>query len=294
MKTKKAALLIASIMATNSLAFAAGTSSIETLKTNTKPSTAELLKLLDKADRTTAEDLVMTYNQVQKLAESLRAIQNNNESDVILNYANKFQVVLVGASAIALNSHIKNAEKTKIALHIAAASALLNTVIRHYSDIQNLKPSELGVFINRFTHEMTDTKALTPEMVEMANSLNKISNDLLTQKSQIDSIVSKLGGGSDLATGALLVLSIAHYINPKLAKEGEAIVKTMSQKMASGGAVLAKDSKVVGTAGGAAGLPDLIGITLGLDSQKSQEMISNTLNNLDIAARKLQAQMNTK
>lgn len=292
MKKMKTALVVSAIMASNNVAFAAG--AIDSLKAGTQPSAAELVKLLDKADRTTAEDLVMTYNEVQKLASSLRAIQNNNESDLVLSYANKFQVVLVGASAIALNSHIKNSEKSVIALHIAAASALLNTFIRHYSEVKNLKPAELGTFLTRFTHEMSETKALTPEMVEMANSLNKISSDLLSQKSQIDTIVSSLGGGSDLATGVLLVLSIAHYVNPKLAKEGEALIKNLSQKAAAGGAGLAKNNKVVGTTGTAAGLPDIIGITLGLDSQKSQEMIAKTLNNLDVAARTLKVQINAK
>lgn len=294
MKNTKTALLVATIMASNSLALAS-VSSLENLKESAQiKSTGDLTKLLSKADQATAQDLIMTYNEVQKLAESLRAIQNSNEKDPVLNYANKFQVVLVGASAIAINSHIKNSEKSRISLHIAAASALLNTFIRHYSEVKNLKPNELGVFISRFTHEMTETKALTPEMMDLANSLNTISNDLLTQKSQIDSIVGSLGGGSDLATIALLALSITHYLNPKLAKEGEAIIKTMSQKVAAGGATLAKDSKILGATGSAAGLPDLIGITLGLDSQKSQEMISKTLNNLDIAARTLQVQMNQK
>ncbi len=293
MKTKKAALVIASIMATNSFAFGA-VSSIDTLKEDTKLDTIKLNQILTKSELNTAQDLVMTYNEVQKLAQSLRAIQNNNEADSVLKWANKFQVVLVGASAIALNSHIKNSEKSRIALNMAAASALLNTFIRHYSEVKNLKPADLGLFINRFTNEMTETKALTPEMVEMANSLNKISSDLLAQKSEIDTIVTSLGGGSDLATVVLLVLSVAHYINPKLAQESEVFIKTVTQKGMAAGAAMAKDSKVIGMAGSTAGLPDLIGITLGLDAEKSQEIIAKTLNNLDIAARTLQLQMKTK
>lgn len=294
MKNKKLALLtVASILAANSMAYAS-TDSVETLKAISKIDATDLKKLLDKADAATVEDLIMTYNEVNKLAESLRQLQTENDSDVILSYANKFQVVLVGVSAIALKSHMKDAEKSRIAFHVAAASALLNTFIRHYSEAKTLKPSELGSFINRFTYDMTQSKELTPEMVEMANSLNKISSDLLSQKTQIDAIVEGLGGGSDLATGVLLVLSIAHYINPKLAEQGQAIIKNMGKQAAAGGAGLAKNSKVVGTTGTAAGLPDLIGITLGLDSQKSQEMISKTLNNLDIAARTLQLQIKNK
>lgn len=293
MKNKRIALIVASVLTTNSMAFA-GTMAVDTLKANVILDKAAAMSLLSKSDANTASDLIMTYNEVKKLSESLRAIQTGNESDILLNYANKFQVALVGASAIALNSHIKDSEKSRIAFHIAAASALLNTFIRHYTEAKSLKPSELGSFITRFTHEMTESKELTPEMVEMANSLNKISTDLISQKTQIDTIVAGLGGGSDLATGVLLILSIAHYVNPKVADQGEAILKSMGRQMAAGGAGIAKNSKVVGTTGAAAGAPDLIGITLGLDSQKSQEMIAKTLNNLDIAARTLQLQIKSK
>lgn len=291
MKSKQLSLLIATVMATNTVALANG---MDELKLATPASRAALAGMVSKADKETVQDLIMTYQEVQKLAASLRSVQTDNQSDTILNFANKAQVVLVGASAIALNSHIRQAEKAQYMLQLAAVTALLNTFIRHYSEVKNLKPSEVGVFLNQFTYEMTQNKALTPEMIEMADSLNQISNQLIAQKSQIDTVVNALGGSSDMATGALIILSIAHYISPKLAKQGEAILKTMTQKVAAGGTAVANNSRIVGGSGAVAGLPDLIGITLGLDSTKSQEMISSTLNNLDIASRKLQMQINAK
>ena len=93
---------------------------------------------------------------------------------------------------------------------------------------------------------------------------------------------------------SLIILSIAHWVSPKLAKDGEAVLKTLSQKVAAGGTAVAQNSKVVGGSGAVAGVPDIIGITLGLDSTRSQEMISATLNNLDTASRKLQAQIASK
>ena len=293
MNTKQITLLFASMMTIHSVAFSAAFESpVEALKLATKNiDAAELAKLIDPASEQAVLQMVETYKQVQQMTNALRAIQDGNEKDVILNWANKAQVVLVGASAIALNSHMKAAEKKSYALPLAATSALLNTFIRHYSEIKNLKPSEMGVFLNGFTHEMTENKMLTPEMIEMANSLNQISTDLISQKSQIDSLVTKLGGGSDYATGALILLSIAHYAAPKLAKQSEAVIKTLTQKAALGTANLAQSSKIVGISGGVAGLPELLGVSLGMDSSKSQEIITMTLNKLEIASRNLRAQI---
>ncbi len=296
MNKKQFSLLLASMMAVHSVAFSAVIESpIDKIKAAAQNvDVKDLENLVDASDAKTVGEMITTYKQVQQMAVSLRSIQDGNEQDVILKWANKAQVVLVGASAIAINSHLKATEKKSYALQLAAASALLNTFIRHYSEVKNLKPSEMGVFLTGFTHEMTQNKMLTPEMVEMANTLNQISSDLISQKSQIDSVVSKLGGGSDIATGALILLSVGQYVAPKLAKDGEAILKTLSQKMTAGASNLSQSSKVVGVSGGAAGLPDLLGISLGMDTTKSQEMIALTLNKLDTAARKLESQIAQK
>ncbi len=291
MKSKQLSLLIATVMATNTVALANG---MDELKLATPASRAALAGMVSKTDKETVQDLIMTYQEVQRLAASLRAVKNDNQSDKYLKFANEAHIVLVGISALALKSHIGQAEKSRYMLQLAAATALLNSVVRHYSEIKNLKPSEVGVFLNQFTYDMTQNKSLTPEMVEMADSLNQISSKLIEEKSQIDTIVNKLGGGSDWATAALIILSVAHYISPKIAKQGEEILKTMTQKFAAGSTAVANNSRVVGSSGLAAGVPDLIGVALGVDSAKSQEMISATLNNLDIASRKLQMQINAK
>ena len=110
MKSKQLSLLIATVMATNTVALANG---MDELKLATPASRAALAGMISKADKETVQDLIMTYQEVQKLAASLRAVQTDNQSDTILNFANKAQVVLVGASAIALNSHIRQAEKAQ-------------------------------------------------------------------------------------------------------------------------------------------------------------------------------------
>lgn len=294
MKLKNLSLVIAAILTTNSSAFAIQSAVTELRKSGAKISNDDLMALVESADSETAKELKISLNQIQTLTETLRKIQNTNDSDPVLNLANKAQVVLVGASAIALNSHLKASEKSRYKLQLAAATAILNTFIRHYSEIRNLKPNEIGLFLNTFIHESQINKSLSPEMVEMANQLNKISNDLLAQKSQIDTIVNSLGGTSDIATAAIVLLAVAHWISPKMATEGETILKRVSQQLATNGAAMAQNGRILGASGATAGLPDLIGITLGLDSKRSQEMIAMTLNNLDIATRKLQAQIKSE
>lgn len=302
MKTKQTSIVLASLLLIQNVALAQKAElSASEIRDAAKavtavgsPTLADLKGLVNEGDQEAIEELLLTYKQVRQMADSLRAMQNTNSNDTLLNIANKAQVVLVGTSALLLHSHVKNAEKARYQLQLAAASALLNSFIRHYAEIKNLKPEELGSFLTTFNREMTESKIMTPELLEMSTSIANISDSLIQQKTTIDTIVAKLGGGSDLATGALVILSLAHWINPKIAKEGEAVIKTMSQRLASNGAGMSQSGRVVGVSGGVAGVPDLIGVSLGLDSEKSRQMITQTLNSLDLAARKLQAEIHSK
>lgn len=299
MKTKQTSILLATLLLIQNAALAAGTDLTATQirdvvvgkEAISTPTLAELQNLVDDGDKKALEELALTYRQVRQMADSLRAMQNTNNNDKLLAFANKIQVVLVGTSALLLHSHIKNSEKARYQLQLAAATALVNSLIRHYAEIKNLKPEELGSFLTAFNHEMTESRIMTPELLEMSTSIANISDSLIQQKSMIDTLVAKLGGGSDVATAALILLSVAHYINPKIAKEGEAIMKTMSQRLASSGAGMSQSGRVIGVSGGAAGVPDIIGVSLGLDSERSREMITHTLNSLDLAARKLKAEI---
>lgn len=295
MKTKHTSILLASLLLIQNTAMAGVLDSPAAQLKGAQPMSIEDLEaLVNEAAPEAMAELKVTLKQVEQMAASLRAIQETNDVDPVLNFANKAQVVLIGASAMLIHSHMKSAEKAKYQLQLAAATALLNSLIRHYSDIKNLKPTEIGSFLTKFNQEMTENKMLTPELLEMSNSISEISSQLLAEKSTIDSIVSAMGGSSDIATAALVVLSIAHWVNPKLAKEGEAIVKTMSQKLATSGANMAQQGRVVGVSGGMAGVPDLIGMTLGMDAEKSQVMITTTLNALQAASLKLKAEIQQK
>lgn len=295
MKTKHTSILLASLLLIQNTAMAGVLDSPAAQLKGAQPMSIEDLEaLVNEAAPEAMAELKVTLKQVEQMAASLRAIQETNDVDPVLNFANKAQVVLIGASAMLIHSHMKSAEKAKYQLQLAAATALLNSLIRHYSDIKNLKPTEIGSFLTKFNQEMTENKMLTPELLEMSNSISEISSQLLAEKSTIDSIVSAMGGSSDIATATLVVLSIAHWVNPKLAKEGEAIVKTMSQKLATSGANMAQQGRVVGVSGGMAGVPDLIGMTLGMDAEKSQVMITTTLNALQAASLKLKAEIQQK
>lgn len=293
MNKKQLSIILASMMSVHSVAFSMNLNTpVDTLKAATQNvDMADLKQLVDPASDEVVQQMIGTYKQIKQMSDSLRAIQDGNEHDFFLKNANKIQLVLVSASTMTLGLHIKASEKKSYVLALSAASALLNTVQRHYAEIKNLKPSEMGHFLYGFEQEMEKNKMLTPEMVEMSNSLGQISSELMTEKTQLNSLVTFLGGGSDITTGALILLSIAHYVAPKLAKEGEAVLKTVTQKIATGGASLAQSGKVVGGGGALASLPNLLGVSLGMDSERSQELITATLIKLDKAARNLQLQI---
>lgn len=303
MKTKQISMLLATLLIIQNMAYAdvLATPIDELRKTVTgKVSKADLDALIGEGESQAIKELGATYLDIRKKIDALKAIQNSNENDFVLSWANKIQVVLIGASVGLVHLHISKGEKATYQLQLAAAASLLNFLFRHYSEIKNLQPAELGVFLTKFNQEMTTAKIMTPELAQMSDDIGNISTTLIQQKNLIDSTVAKLGGGSDAATGVLIVLSIAHWLNPKLAKQAEAFIKeteaiakkTMTQRAAAGGAGWAKSGKVVGTTTATAGTPDIIGVTLGLDSTKSQEIIAVTLNKLEAVARRIQLQLN--
>lgn len=299
MKNKKLALALATIISVNSTAFAASDLARSSDKLNQAIQQGQinpeaLESLLTKSEKETIADLKMVLAQVENLKTSLVQIQSDNSKDLVLKYANQAQVILVAASAMALKSHMKQSEKSNLALKLAAASALLNSFIRHYQEIKNLKPDQMGLFISQFNQEMKTSGILSSEIIEMSNELGEISNRLIQEKSQLDVIISKLGGGSDIATAAIILLAVTHWVSPKLAKEADSVLKELSHKLAHGGAAAAQNSKTVGAAGAVAGLPDLVGITLGLDSANSQEIVAVTINNLTKAANKLKMEIAQK
>jgi hypothetical protein len=90
-------------------------------------------------------------------------------------------------------------------------------------------------------------------------------------------------------------MAVAHWVSPKLAKEADATLKTVSAKMGEvvkGAGKFADESKKV-TAGSAGGsvLPDVIGNVMGLNTENSQRLISETVNNLTAATVNFQAQI---
>ncbi len=301
MKTKKASLLLAAIMATNSMAFAV--SATDTLKKGTATnalkditSNAELMSFVADASDIKKAELIATRDQLINMIDTMNAIRNDNEQDDFLRKANAIQAGLALATTVTLGAHITSAEKRRFMLSISAATAVLSSATRFYKERSSVENKDVSQVLSSFNAQLlTNKRALTPEMRELVNEISKMSNQVLNSKSWIDSLVGGASSGSYVTTIVIVGLAVAHWISPKLAKDAEVTLKTMSVKMGEtvkGIGKFADESKKV-TAGSASGsvLPDVIGNVMGLNSENSQRLLSETVNNLTAATVNFQAQI---
>lgn len=301
MKTKKASLLIAAIMATNSIAFA--TTATDILKQGTATNAlkdltmnAALMDIVADASELKTSELIATRDQLFSIINTMNAIKNDNESDKFLKYANSIQAGLALATTATLGAHITSAEKRRFMLTISAATALVSSATRIYKERSSLDRKDVSEVLSSFNAQlMANKRALTPEMRELVNEVSKMSNQVLNSQSMIEKLVGNASDASYITTIVIVGMAVAHWVSPKLAKEADATLKTMSVKMGEvvkGAGKFADESKKV-TAGSASGsvLPDVIGNVMGLNTENSQRLISETVNNLTAATVNFQAQI---
>ncbi len=307
MKMKKTSLIIATVFAANSMAFAesatsslksgaaAKTQSAEQILREASMNT-ELINIVAGATDAKAAELIATRDQLFQIIGTMNAIKNDNEKDTFLKYANSIQAGLALATTATLGAHIGATEKRKFMLTISAATALISSATRIYKDRSSLDTKDVSAVLSDFNAElMKNKKALTPEMRDLVKEVSKMSNDVLNSKSAIDKIVGNASDASYITTIIIVGMAVAHWVSPKLAAEAEASLKTVSATVGTavkGVSKFAEESKLtVGTAGAGSVLPDVIGNVMGLNTENSQKLISETVNNLTAATLNFQAQI---
>lgn len=307
MKMKKTSLIIATVFAANSMAFAeSATSSLKSgaaVKTQSAEQilreasmNTELINIVAGATDTKAAELIATRDQLFQIIGTMNAIKNDNEKDTFLKYANSIQAGLALATTATLGAHIGATEKRKFMLTISAATALISSATRIYKDRSSLDTKDVSAVLSDFNAElMKNKKALTPEMRDLVKEVSKMSNDVLNSKGAIEKLVGNASDASYITTIIIVGMAVAHWVSPKLAAEAEASLKTVSATVGTavkGVSKFAEESKLtVGTAGAGSVLPDVIGNVMGLNTENSQKLISETVNNLTAATLNFQAQI---
>ena len=132
--TKRTALVVASLMTINSVAFAATAdatlppSAVDRLRELTPKD--DLVKMVSEASDIKVADLISTRDYMFDVIDTLNAIKSNNESDLFLKYANGLQTGLALVTTTTLAAHINSAEKRRLMLSLSAASAVITSAIR--------------------------------------------------------------------------------------------------------------------------------------------------------------------
>ncbi|MFZ3231341.1 MAG: hypothetical protein WA160_14120 [Pseudobdellovibrio sp.] len=301
MNKKVIALVISSTLLLNSFQMALASTAAGDLKASTETSSSlsdeQINQLLQLAHNKTTAEMEQTLVAVQSLIQKLQSMDSSNESDKILRYANKIQIVLVAISAYTMHSHLKNdAEVKKITLAISTASLILNKVITMYKEKNRLDSKQISKTIFETSKELTKSGVLTPELEKITSSLDGISAKLLENQGSFDSLVQNLGGSQDMALMASVGYLVLHIVYPKIATETDGLLKNILPKIQQGTQKIAEVSKkpiAYGTAG-AMGIPDILSMTVGLSSEQSKKIIDSTLIQLNITQNKLATEINER
>ena len=137
----------------------------------------ELSRLVSKASTIKLAELIDTRDQVFKIIETLNAINEDNEKDPVLRYANRIQAGLALATSITLGAHLNSIEKRRFLLSISAGAAVMTSLTRFYKSRANLTDHDVSKVLQRFTRQlMLNKKALTPEMQELVKEISDASD----------------------------------------------------------------------------------------------------------------------
>lgn len=291
MNRKFWALTIASTLVLNSFQMAlAQTAANDSMTTLNEQQIQQLLKL---AQNKTTDELVNTLEQVKGLMQKLETMQSSTESDPVLKYANQMQIVLIAMSGILMNSHLKNDEVKKATLAISTATLILNKIITNYKEKHRLDSKTISETIFITSRGLAKSGILTPELEKVTSSLDSISAKLIDNQSQIESIITNLGGTQDVALIASVGYLLLHIVYPKIAKETDGYLKNILPKIREGAEKLADATKkpvAYGTVS-ALGIPDILSMTAGISSEQSKKIIQETLINLNTIANKLSVEI---
>ncbi|OFZ31106.1 MAG: hypothetical protein A2622_00440 [Bdellovibrionales bacterium RIFCSPHIGHO2_01_FULL_40_29] len=295
---KMIALTVSSALLLNSFQVAMASPTTDQVKyaVDRALSEKEIIELLATADSKTTEELVSALKEVRGLMDKLNEISSVNESDAVLKYANRVQIVLVALTAYTMNAHLKSKEATNAILALSTVSMGLNAFITRYKESHKVDATMLSKIVFETSKELSKTGNLTPELEKITGSLNTISSALLENQSQISGIVANLGGTQDMALLASFSYLLLHLVYPKLAKQTDGFLKNILPRVQQGvvkTTELAKKPIAYG-ATGATGIPDILSMTLGLSSEQSQKLIMSTLINLDTTANKLDAEIKNR
>lgn len=292
-RNQKISALVASILLSNSLASAAF---IDNNADKLAATTADLSAILSSSDKTTVSELKLAYEQILAMSNSLKTIQANNNQDPILKVANMAQVILVGATTLSLKTHLGKTDSLSTgknySLQLAAASSLLAIWIRFYTKMKSIEPENVSDALKLLNDEiLVQNKTMTPEMAEMLTSINTISKDLISNKSEVEGIIKNITGTSNVGSFAIILMALAQWISPKFKGDSENFIKKYGTLLINKGSTVAAHGGVVKSTGVVNGLPDLIGIAMGLNGEKSQSMITETVLNLNSVLIQLKAQI---
>jgi hypothetical protein len=250
-------------------------------------SEAKLQEMYDsKASPKTTAELAQTLVEIQNLMTTLKKMNDTNESDVFLNYASKIQMALLAISSASMYAHLTKTEASNVKLGTSVAALLLNKFIEYRKEHRTLDPKAISAKIIETSNQISQMDGVPADVLKVKQELNALTLDLLKNEGDLQNIVKGLSGSSsDLILAANVAYLVLHVAYPKLAKEADGLLKNKAlQKALELGQ---KPTAALGTTSGITGVTDLVSATLGMNSEKSRNLVTTTLINLDTAASNL-------
>jgi hypothetical protein len=195
MKMKKTSLMIATVFAANSMAFAepgifADSDSI---------SKAALEEMLNISDAQSRAELEKTLNQIALIRGQLNNLLVKKSDNWKLDVANKIQAALALISAGAGALHLSAKDSANLSLALTTGSAIVSVAIKHINKGKNITTEQMSEIVSEATQDvLAKTKDMSDGMRNALLSINTISLELQESKQWSERLVDKTSGSQEL------------------------------------------------------------------------------------------------
>jgi hypothetical protein len=195
-------------------------------------------------------------------------------------------MALLVISSASMYAHLTKTEASNVKLGTSVAALLLNKFIEYRKEHKTLDGKAISEKIIETSNQISQMDGIPEDVLKVKQELNGLTIELLKNEGDLQNIVKGLSGSSsDLVLAANVAYLVLHIAYPKLAKEADGLLKNKAlQKAIDLGQ---KPAAALGTTSGITGVTDLVSATLGMNSEKSKNLITTTLINLDTAASNL-------
>lgn len=285
MKSKNIALVLSTVLLTNTLGFSAHAyKQVETVKIDES--------LIDQSITAQSKEMQRNLLQVTALIKSIESYKTASQSEKQNAFVNaaRLMITILGLGSTAV--HMKNVQaQSSIELTLAAVAGVLSTALEKYVSTQKIDMNEVRDLLTKNQQDLVnsisgsvsreDAALISGAVAQIAQINSELDSRMNDIKRTIDS------GQVDLAIVAFVTIAL-NYAAPILPKKLKDIVANKAPTLLGHAA---KTKKQGMQAMGSTNIATLLSTVAGLAGKDSQAQLDAILSNLRVTQANLKASL---